>query len=327
MVDASDLKPFRRHAEWALVAATAGELGVYDRLSEGPATRDELVEDLDLSRRGVAILLGVLEEMGLAREEPEDVYRITGVARGHLIDPETLDYQADALAFWLHNIRIWAGHLPRALRSGEPVEEEPGEEEPTEEERVARFMAAMANKNPELVESVVEATLERAPRSGRFLDLGGGPGTFSRAILERGYEGVLFDTPEVVDHVADDYGLQELDGLELVEGDFLETLPEEEFDVVLLANITHIYDADTNAELLGRVARNVAPGGVLSVMDFVRGVSEFAALFAVTMLMNTERGNTYDLRSYERWLEDAGLSEVRCRTVQEDRQVVTAVRP
>lgn len=326
MVDASDLKPFRRHAEWVLVAATAGELGVYDRLAEGPATRKELVEELDLSDRGVGILLGVLEEMGLAREEPEDVYRITGSARGHLIDPETLDYQADALGFWLHNIRLWAGHLPRALRSGEPVEEEPGEEEPTEEERVARFMAAMANKNPDLVEAVVEATLERAPGGGRILDLGGGPGTFTRAFLERGYEGVLFDTPEVIEHVAGEYGLEELDGLELVEGDFLESLPEGEFDIVLLANITHIYDADTNAELLARVAGKVAPGGVLAIMDFVRGVSDFAALFAVTMLMNTERGNTYGFRRYERWLEDAGLGEVRCRTVQEDRQVVTAVR-
>lgn len=331
MVEPSELKAFRRHAEWAVVAATAHELGVYDLLAEGALTTGSLSEELSLHPRGTGILLRALEEMDLVRQEPDGRWIVTGEARGFFVDPDTPDYQADALSFWLRNIRLWTARLPEAVRTGAPVEEEPDGEELSEEESVARFMRAMANKNPDLVEAVVDEALARAPEpigpeSGRVLDLGGGPGTFAREFLDRGWEAVLYDKPEVIEHVAGAYGLEDLPGLELMAGDFLESLPEEEFDVVLLANITHIYPAETNARLLERVADRLRPGGVVAIMDFVREVEEFASLFAVTMLMNTEEGDTHGLRQYERWLEDAGLSEVRCRTVLEDRQVVTGLR-
>lgn len=327
MPSPSDLRDFRRHAEWAVVAVTALEEGLLDALAEEPAAdAAALARRLDLDPRATGIVLGVLEEMGLVRADPEG-WRLTGSARGLLVDPDTPDYQRDAVRFWLHNLRDWTANLPEALRTGRPPVEEPGDEAESDEEAVARFQAAMANKSVDLVRSVVDAALERAPATGTVLDLGGGPGTFTREFLRRGWRGVLVDRPEVIEHVADRYGLADVDGLELVGGDFQDTLPEGPFEVVLLANITHIYPPSENAELLGRVADVVAPGGVLAILDFVRGVVPFASLFAVTMLMNTERGGTYGLREYEAWLEDAGLAEVRCRTVEEERQVVTAVRP
>lgn len=323
----SDLKPFRRHAEWAVVAATAQELGIYDALADGPAGVAELADELSLAPRGVEIVLGVLEEMGLVAREPDGEVRLTGSARGHLVDPDTLDYQGDALRLWLANIREWTAALPDSVRSGTPAEEAPGAREMSDEDAMQRFQAAMANKNPELVEAVVDACLERTTGTGRMLDVGGGPGTFTRAFVRRGWKAVLMDRPQVVEHAAEAYGLKKIPEIERVGGDFLEALPEGEFDLVLLANITHIFDAETDRELLARCAERLAPGGVLAVMDFVRDVEPFAALFAVTMLLNTERGNTYSLQRYDRWLEDAGLEGVRCRTVPEERQVVTAVRP
>lgn len=327
MPSPSDLKAFRRHAEWAVVTVTALEEGLIDALAEEPAAAGALARRLELDPRATGIVLGVLEEMGLVRAEPDGAWRLTGSARGLLVDPDTPDHQRDAVLFWLQNLRDWTANLPQALRTGRPPEAEPGGEEQDEEEAMARFQAAMADKSPDLVRSVVDACLARAPGTGRVLDLGGGPGTFTREFLRRGWEGVLMDRPDVVEHVDERYGLARLDGLELVGGDFTETLPEGAFEVVLLANITHIYPPDGNAELLRRVAGAVAPGGVLAILDFVRGVVPFASLFAVTMLMNTERGGTYGLRQYEAWLEAAGLEEVRCRTVEEERQVVTALRP
>jgi len=342
-----------------VAAATAQELGVYDRLAEGAAPVAELAEDLSLSRRGLSILLPALEEMGLVRTEPGRGWRLSGEARGLFVDPDTPDYHADALRHWLGHVRDWSLNLPEGIRKGAPPEgdgeghgEPDADEEddagsdaedaggagagasgpPDEEGELERFMAAMASKSPDLVRSVVDAALERAPRApvpgpARALDLGGGPGTFSRELAGRGLEVVLFDRPEVIEHVRPAYGLDRVEGLTLRSGDFLEELPEGPFQVILAANITHIYDPATNAGLLARLAARLSGGGVLAIMDFVRGVEPFAALFAITMLMNTERGNTYSLPTYQRWLEAAGLESVRSRTVLEDRQVVTAVRP
>lgn len=325
MPSPSDLRDFRRHAEWALVSVTALEEGVLDALAERERTAVELADELGLDRRATRVLLGVLEEMELVRAEPDGGWRTTGPARGLLVDRDTPDYQREAVLHWLSQLREWATELPDALRRGGPPPEDIGEA--WDQESMERFQAAMANKNPTLVREVVDACLERAPERGRVLDVGGGPGTFSREFVERGWEAVLLDRPEVVEHVATAYGLERIDGLELLGGDFNEALPEGPFDAVLLANITHIYDGGTNERLLARCAERLGPGGVLCVMDFVRGVVPFAALFAVTMLMNTEAGGTYPLGRYRAWLEAAGLSDVRCVTVAEERQVVTAVRP
>ena len=324
MPEPSHLKGFRRHAEWALAAATALEQGLLDALASEPDTPAGVADRLDLDRRATRILLGVLEEMGLVRTEPEGVHRVTGEARGMLIDGDTPDYHRDAVLHWLSHLRDWAESLPETLRTGAP----PADEETVEEdEALERFQAAMASKSPELVSAVIDEAVRRAPGPGRALDVGGGPGTFSRELIERGWEVVLVDRPPVIDHVAEVYGLAGLEGLELSAGDFLEAMPEGPFDLVLVANITHIFDAGTDARLLRRAAGRLAPEGVLAVLDFVRGVEPFAALFAVTMLMHTERGDTHPLHRYEAWMEEAGLAEVRCRTVPEERQVVTAVKP
>ena len=324
----SDLRAYRRHAEWALVSITALEQGVFEALADGPGETGELAAELEMDHRALRILLGVLEETGLVREEPPEGWRLTGEARGLFVDPDTPDYHRDAALHWLGQLREWAAELPDALRrGGAPADDEAEGTTGFDRESMEAFQAAMANKNPTLVREVVDACLERTAGVGRLLDVGGGPGTFSREFVKRGWRAVLIDRPEVVEHVATAYGLEELEGLELVGADFHASLPEGPFEAILLANITHIFDAETNLELLGRCAERLAPGGGLAVMDFVRGRTPFAALFAVTMLLNTEAGGTYALPEYRRWLEDAGLEDVRCVTVSEERQVVTAVRP
>lgn len=327
MPEPSDLRAFRRHAEWALVSITALEQGVFDALADGAADAGELASELGTDPRATRILLGVLAETGLVREEPDGALRLSGEARGLFVDRDTPDYHRDAALHWLGQLREWAADLPEALREGGTPSDASEEETGFDRASMEAFQAAMANKNPTLVAEVADACLDRTTAVGRLLDVGGGPGTFSREFLRRGWRAVLVDRPEVVEHVATAYGLERLEGLELVGGDFQESLPEGPFEAVLLANITHIFDAETNADLLRRCAERLVPGGVLAVMDFVRGRTPFAALFAVTMLLNTEAGGTYGLPEYRRWLEAAGLRDVHCVTVSEERQVVTAVRP
>jgi hypothetical protein len=65
----------------------------------------------------------------------------------------------------------------------------------------------------------------------------------------------------------------------------------------------------------------------VAVVDFVRGISEFAPLFALTMLLSTDGGGTWSLPEYTGWLHDAGLERVRCVTIGPDFQMITAVKP
>ena len=327
MPDPNDLADFRRHAEWALLAATAQELGLFEALADEPSTADALAGACELSRRGVEILLGALEDFGFV-ERNEDSYRLSDAGRAMFVQRGSDAFQGDAVRHWLGGIRNWAMNLGDAVRRGGPPErpEAPGTGGTSDPDALARFMATMDSKPAALVEAVVEGCLARVPHARSMLDLGGGPGTFARAFAERGLMATLFDRPEVIDHVAEAYGLAAVPKLRLARGDFLASPPERKWDIVLLANITHIYDAETNAMLLQSMARCVRTGGALAVLDFVRGRSPFAPLFAITMLLGTEQGDTYRLADYTRWMEDAGLRDVRCRSVDTDRQLVTAVR-
>ncbi len=309
------------------MAALGLELGVYGALAGGPLPPEDLAERLSADERGLDILLAALEELGIVRHDPEG-WRLTGPGRARFVDGDAPDHQAGSAELWLSNTRRLLEELPEAVRTGEPARTD--QAEGADEGDVARFQSAMADKDPELVERVAgecaEACLERAGEGGRALDLGGGPGVFARALRDRGFDVTLFDTPDVIDHVADAYGLDDAEGIDLMAGDFGETLPAGPFDLVLLANITHILPPEENVDLLSRLAQRMSEGGVLAVLDFVRGASSFAPLFGITMLLNTDEGNTYARSDYERWLAEAGFGNVRLRPADEDRQLLTARR-
>lgn len=305
-----------------MVAAIGLEVGVYGALADGALPLVELADRLSADERGLGILLGALRELGAVRRD-EDGWRLTGPGRARFVDEDTPDHQAGACGLWLSNTRRLLEELPAAVRTGRPPREE--REEPGEDD-VARFQAAMADKAPSLVDAVADGCADLVPGGGRALDLGGGPGVFARALRDRGFEVTLFEAPGVIEHVADAYDLLDADGIHLEAGDFEEDLPQGPFDLVLLANITHILPPGENADLLSRLARRTASGGGVAIMDFVRGASSFAPLFGITMLLNTEAGNTYGRTDYERWLADAGYREVRLRSVDEDRHLLTARR-
>lgn len=331
MPRSEQLAEFRRHAEWALVAATAQELGFFASLAADSSTPAALAARLGLSVRGTEILLGALEELSLVRRGGEGEgkrYRLTEAGRAAFVDQDSPNYQGGAVRVWHQNIRRLAEDLGRAVREGGPPAStsSPGTGDASDPEALARFMAAMDNKPPAQVEAVVEGCLARAPQAREMLDLGGGPGTFARAFASRGVRATVFDRAEVIAHVAEQYGLRENPRIRLQSGDFLIEPPEGKFDLVLLANITHIYDPPANARLLRSLVPHLRPGGVLAILDFMRSLSEFAPLFAITMLLNTEQGNTYSREDYLRWLEEAGLQEVRFSNVDADRALVTAVR-
>jgi len=358
--------PLGRLRDLAEVAATGGAAttaGLFEALhhagDEGAsppvagAGPDELARSLDLDPRAVSIVLAALADLDLLTRSEDGRYHLAERARRHLADRESPDYEGGGLPLWLENLRAFAS-LPAVLEGGGPLHEghraagsgggggssaagtEGGvggahESVDTPDEALVRFMAAMASAPRARIERLADRCLERVDEPDdaplRLLDLGGGPGHISRVFVERGVEAVLFDRPETVDYVADAYGLADEPSIELVGGDFLEDpLPGGPFDVALLSNVVHIYGPETNRRLLAKVAQRVRPGGLVAVADFVRGRSGRAARFALVMLLHTEEGDTYTEDEIGRWLREAGFLAPLCSDIDDDRQVVTAVR-
>jgi 2-polyprenyl-3-methyl-5-hydroxy-6-metoxy-1,4-benzoquinol methylase len=326
MPDLNDIHAFRRGAEWALAAGVAVELGIIAALGDGPVVSSEIARRLNLSPRGVETLLGTLEELGaVTRENPG--WRLTGAARARFLDRGTPDYDADSLLHWMRTIRRWSEELPETVRTGVPGTTDTPARGAKNGKGLEAFMAAMANRSPDNVSVVADAVRGAAPGARTLLDVGGGPGVYARALAHRGFEVTLLDRPEVIEFVSEAYGLISAENIHLEPADFLRALPELQYDVVLLANVTHIYGPTTNRDLLRRVAGRLNPGGCVAIIDFVRGESEFAPLFALTMLLSTDDGGTWSLSEYTDWLHGSGLERVRCASIGPDLQMITAVNP
>ena len=99
-------------------------------------------------------------------------------------------------------------------------------------------------------------------------------------------------------------------GIASVAGDMNEGPSDGPFDAIYFGNTSRMYGPKESVALLQKMRSSLAPGGLFVVREFVRGVSEEAALFAVNMLVLTPRGNTHTASEYGAWLEGAGLVDV-----------------
>ena len=300
-----------------ILLGSALKTGLFSSLTKKkdiPSLALELVAD----ERALYIVLEALCAMGYV-DKKKDGYIIADRARPLFINGGK-DYVGGYLPHTLNKLNAWL-ELPQIIKG-----EKTGRRKP---DNISTFMNAMASTPEEDIQEIVSHCLDKKKDAKTVLDLGGGPGKYSKVFVNRGLKAVLLDTPETIDYVSSEFGLADIRNLTLKKGDFTQDLFvnefEEMFDIVFMGNITHIYSEDENRILLMRVSRLLNKGGMVAIEDFVRGRSPYAEMFAVNMLANTEGGGTWTEEQYIKWLQDAGFSNIEVFDIADkEKQVITA---
>ncbi|KAB2946394.1 MAG: methyltransferase (plasmid) [Candidatus Methanoperedens sp.] len=277
-----------------------------------------LARELGADERALYIVLEALCAMGYV-EKKKDGYIIADRAHPLFINGGK-DYVGGYLPHTLNKLNAWL-ELPQII-----IGEKTGRRKP---DNISTFINAMASTPEEDIQEIVNQCLDKKKDAKTVLDLGGGPGKYSKVFVNRGLKAVLLDTPETIDYVSDKFGLTDIRNLTLKKSDFTEDLFvnefEELFDIVFMGNITHIYSEDVNRSLLMRVGRLLNKGGMVAIEDFVRARSPYAEMFAVNMLANTEGGGTWTEEQYIKWLKDAGFSKIEVLDLADkEKQLITA---
>jgi ubiquinone/menaquinone biosynthesis C-methylase UbiE len=104
-----------------------------------------------------------------------------------------------------------------------------------------------------------------------------------------------------------------------IPGDAFEVDLGADYDLVIVANFFHHFDAPTNIGLLKRIRAAMSPSGRVATIDFVpnddRVSPPTAAAFSLTLLASTERGDTFTLRQYDEMFRSAGFGESHMQTL------------
>ena len=167
------------------------------------------------------------------------------------------------------------------------------------------------------VSEVAKTVLDAKADARSVLDLGGGSGIYSKAFADKGLDATILETSAVASLIR-----KNLKNVNVIEGDFHEKLPGQKFDVILMANITHIYSGEKNRELFKKAKERLTKNGIIVITDLVRGISDNAEIFAVNMLINTVGGGTWTVEEYSRWAKDAGLRVEKVKELKTDVQVI-----
>jgi SAM-dependent methyltransferase len=286
----------------------ANEIGLFDKLAPGPATLEQLAECTGIARPRVRILADALVALGLI-ERQGNQYQNGPVAAAFLSGAGPADLRP-VLRFWNHlSYPMWT-KLEEAVRTGQGqgTMALSGEQQRIFSEGVEAIQAVPAMALPTTYDF-------RCHR--RVLDLGGSTGSWLLALLRHypGLEGTLLDLPNAAavarQRLTGDPAAQRA---QVVAGDFFKDPLPSGHDVVLMANVIHLFSATHNLELLRRTRVHVPDGARLLLADFWTDATHtqppFAALMAGEFFVITGEGDVYSEEEARDWLQESGWRAV-----------------
>jgi len=308
--------------ESAKILLVANDLDLFRHLDTGRSAA-ELAAALKVEPRALELLMNALVAVGLL-EKGADGYRNAPVAAAWL---GSAHYRGHIFRHIHHCWESW-NDLAGVLRRGGP-----------EQVRESAILHEHEAWNRDFIRGMDDVTLELAPQvaaqldlgmARSLLDVGGGPGTYARALLSahpRLESVTLFDLPFAL-AVADERlaGFARRDDVRLVPGDFQQDPLGSGFDAVWISQVLHSQDEAGCRALLGKAARALNAGGRLVVHEFLLDDSRTgpltAALFAVHMRVMTAGGRAYSGAEIAGWMRECGLVEIEVRKVSDETGIV-----
>lgn len=329
---------YRGNYATELLAAAVAHFDLFSQLAAGPLSFGALRDRLELASRPANVLIVALRAMGLLTSDEPGRVDLTPLAREHLL-PGGEFYVGDYVGLGAQTAGV--REMVQRLRANRPAADKaPDDEAGKSPEAGGQGAAAQGGAAfifREGIESAMdhEASARRLtlglagraknvapvlarnyPLNGarRLLDVGGGTGIYSLALLRANpkLHAVIWDRPEVL-KVAREFAAEHdlSDRVDLVPGDmFAGPLPEG-CDVILLSNILHDWDVPECRKIVGRCAAALPPGARLLIHDvFLNDALDGplpVALYSANLFCVTE-GRAYSAAEYREFLSDAGLT-------------------
>jgi cyclopropane fatty-acyl-phospholipid synthase-like methyltransferase len=291
------------------IILTAHELDLFSILSDQSLSSVSVADKAGTDPRATDRLMNALVAIGLLTKS-ESLFRNTDFSAQFLVrnSPAFLGNLSHQVHLW----KTWST-LTDAVKKGTSVtiRETFGERDET---WLNSFIAAMHSRTQQAAEVAKELNLKGVRQ---MLDIGGGSGAFTFAFIREnpGIKGIVFDLPAVIQITQKYIGKEGFSGsVTTLGGDYLSDDFGKGFDLILISAVIHINSQEENRELIRKSAEALNAGGQLVILDHImdddRVKPEVGAIFAINMLVGTEKGDTYTEKEITEWMTVAGLRNI-----------------
>jgi 2-polyprenyl-3-methyl-5-hydroxy-6-metoxy-1,4-benzoquinol methylase len=315
---------------YALKAAV--DLDLFTAIGKGSHTAAEIAKSCNASERGVRILSDALVVMGFLTKAGNR-YSLTDDT-AFFLDSRAPAYLGLAFKFLLHPTQLTHfAELGTAVRKGGSADEE-GNLAPDDPIWIefAKGMAPMMMPAAQAIAGILAAELGSRP-SAKILDIAASHGLFGITAAQRLPKAHIYaldwaNVLEVAKENAEKHGLA--DRYHLLPGSAFDVDYGSGFDAVLITNLLHHFEPSDNEKLLKKAHAALNPGGQVILLEFVpnddRVSPPVPALFSLTMLGSTPRGDAYTLAEYGAMFRNAGFETPRLIALDPMPQSLVAAR-
>ena len=293
---------------------TAIELDLFTHIAGGNQTAPDLAAATSASPKGVRILADFLTIHGFL-SKAGDRYALTPDAAAFL-DRKSPAYMGGVVDFMLTpQLRGYFEKLTDAVRRGGADEADGGTVSHDNPVWVAfaRAMMPLMRMPANLLADLVGG---EPTRPLRILDVAAGHGVFGIAIAERFPHAhvTALDWANVLAVAAENAEKSGLaDRYKLLPGSAFDLDWGGPYDLVLLTNFLHHFDAAACRGLAKKAFDALAPGGRALTLEFIPDADRVnppsTAGFALVMLATTPSGDAYTFAEYDAIFADAGFAK------------------
>jgi hypothetical protein len=301
-----------------LMMEAAVNLRVFDILDEGPKSAEMVANLAGASVRGVRTLMNGLAGFGLLTRTDAGQYGLATDAAAYLVSGKPGYMGAFTRHLGQDLIPRWQG-LSTVVRTGKPFEAV------NQRRGGAEFFEQFVEDifpmsyGPALALAVALG-VAKATGPMKALDLAAGSGVWGIALAQQSahvsvtavdWPNVLSVTRKIAERegVADRFSYI---GGDLAEADFGD-------------------GEERSRALLKKTGAALAPGGTIAIAEFLvnedRSGPPMGLIFAVNMLVATDRGETYSFGEIAGWLREAGFVDVRSLDAPGPSPLILANRP
>jgi 2-polyprenyl-3-methyl-5-hydroxy-6-metoxy-1,4-benzoquinol methylase len=299
-----------------LIISAAATNKVFDSLEHGAKTSEQVAEQTGASPRGLQILMNALVGLDLLKKHRQGKYSLTQESAAFLLSNKPGTHAGFFGTIAPQLISRWL-RLSDIVREGRPAVAVNEETEGTEffSQLVENIIPMSYPPAQKLAEHL---KLSKAKDEIRVLDLAAGSGIWGIALAQKSprvrvtavdWAGMIPTTKRITQK----FGVG--DRFNFIEGDILEANFGSGYDIATLGHILHSEGEQRSRQLLKKTFGALKPGGTIAIAEWLvndrRTEPTHSLMFAVQMLVNTERGDTFSFNEIRNWLEDAGFKKVR----------------